>query len=223
MASYVIIWENNTIGHQKVRGLTWAGHAAMNIGDIFDKGRVHSQLNSYVSWWPEHTTHFDVRALFSKAQAGHTHVSLLSDINSEEYLPDHVICMKSTDAQEGMMRAEWRSVFLKEGGSSYKNLHKNCSTIVSRVLHAGGFHARKWSVESNWVWTPSDVAKLARAAGGKHMTWEQFLGVLKYSDITWDQMIDSDTNMRIERARSGVYCSTGVPVWHQEDALRPTY
>jgi hypothetical protein len=27
MLSYVIVWENNTIGHQKVNGYIWPGHA----------------------------------------------------------------------------------------------------------------------------------------------------------------------------------------------------
>jgi hypothetical protein len=223
MASYVIVWENNTFGHQKVRGRVWPGHAAMNLGDIFDKQRVSSELNSYVSWWPYEGTDFDIRALFAKAQGGYPSSTLLSDIDSEGYLPDHVIRMPTTDEQERQMRAEWRAVFLKDGGSSYKNLRKNCSTIVSRVLHAGGFHAKKWSVDCNWVWSPADVARLARKAGGKHLSWQDFLRILSMSDITPGQMRDRDTDQQIDHARSGSYCSTGAPVRFQDTAPRPQY
>jgi hypothetical protein len=109
------------------------------------------------------------------------------------------------------MRAAWRAVFLKNGGSSYRTLRKNCSTIVSRVLHAGGYHARKWSEDSNWVWSPADVARLARRAGGENMTWDDFLlclGVSRISPIDWGFDVE---------ARSGRYYTTGAPCRFQRD------
>jgi hypothetical protein len=217
MASYVIIWENNTLGHQKVPGRIWPGHAAMNIGEEFDKDN-----NNYVSWWPDGTANFNaLHALFSKAQGGHRHSTFTRDVRSEKYLPDHVIRLNSGTGRENRMRAEWQAVYMKDGGSSYKNLRKNCSTIVARVLHAGGYHARKWAVDSNWVWTPSDVAKLARGAGGDHLSWTEFKEVLQASGVDGDNI--QSHGEKIKKARSGVYCSTGARVWYQKDARRPQY
>jgi hypothetical protein len=208
MASYVIIWENNTFGHQKVSGHTWPGHAAMNIGDSFDNGEVDPILNNYASWWPGEGADFSIggiiKSLFTKSQKGDFNFSIIDDIESETYLPDHVIKLDTSRDQQMLMKSEWRSVFRKPGGASYKNLRKNCSTIVSRVLHAGGFLAQKWAVDNNWAWTPADVRALADASGGTHMTWVAFLAVLAQSNIAPDEL-------GAATARSGRYCSTGAP------------
>jgi hypothetical protein len=214
MPSYVIVWENNTFGHRKVEGRTWPGHAAMNIGGIFDKGAVSVAMNSYVSWWPSDGASFGVKDLMKSvftSQKGDHNPTIIDDIGSEGYLPDHVIFMNSSDDSEANMKAEWRTVFNKPGGASYKNLRKNCSTIVSRVLHAGGFHAKKWAVDCNFVWTPADVRKLAEGAGGGRMTWAQFLDVLQSNGI-------AEGDLPEDEARSGIYCSTGAPCRYQAGA-----
>src|SRR5436190_22968930 len=113
MASYVIIWENNTFGHQKVKGRTWPGHAAMNIGDYFDKGEVDDYLNAYVSWFPSEGASFGIGDILKAAftnQKGSHNLSLLEDVDCEGYLPDHVIRLDSTMEQQYQMQAEWRSV-----------------------------------------------------------------------------------------------------------------
>ena len=51
MPSYVIVWENNTLGHSKVSGYTWPGHSSMNIGKEFWYSDTLS--TNYVSYWPE--------------------------------------------------------------------------------------------------------------------------------------------------------------------------
>lgn len=217
MASYVIVWENNTFGHQKVSGRTWPGHSAMNIGEFFDKGEVDFYINSYVSWWPGEGADFSVggiiKSMFTKSQKGDHNFSFLNDVDCEGYLPDHVIKLNSSSEQEARMRAEWQTVFMKKGGASYKNLRKNCSTIVSRVLHAGGFYAQKWAVDNNWVWSPADIRALADGAGGTHMTWTAFLAVLAKSGIN-PADINSD-GKQVTQARSGRYCSTGAPCKYQ--------
>jgi hypothetical protein len=214
MASYVFVWENNTPGHQKVPGYTWPGHSSMNIGDLFDsEPEMSLMFNSYVSWWPGEGADFSVKgivkSLFQKAQKGDRNATIIEDVNSEGYLPDHVIKLDSTGTQEANMKAAWLTVAHKKGGSSYKNLRKNCSTIVSRVLHAGGYYAKKWAIDTNFAWSPADVRRLADAAGGTHMTWVDFLEVLKKSNITAKDF--PTTN-----ARSGVYCSTGAPCDYQK-------
>jgi hypothetical protein len=218
MASYVLVWENNTFGHSKVFGYTWPGHAAMNIGNEFWGPDVLMGQLSYVSWWPgPGGAKFSVfGALFGKNEKGNNHPSLITDVRAEGYLPDHVIEMASTPEQEDRMRAEWKAVLIKEGGSSYRTLRKNCSTICSRVLHAGGFYARKWAVDNNFTWSPADIRRLAVAAGGRMLKWAEFLDVLKDPSFLSEQDFTRQNGQVIDHARSGVYCSTGVDCDHQD-------
>jgi hypothetical protein len=213
VASYVIIWENNTFGHQKVNGHTWPGHAAMNIGEHFHNSGDPPAQNSYVSWWPTGGTGFGVKDVIKafvkdifKPQEGRMHLTFYGDVNYERYLPDHIIRLESTEQNEDRMRAAWKAVLDKD--SSYKSLRKNCSTIVSRVLHAGGYYARKWALDCNFAWTPADVKKVALRAGGDLMRWADFLEVIKDSGII--------PNGWPTRARSGRMCSTGAPVQFQQ-------
>jgi hypothetical protein len=211
MASYVIVWENNTFGHQKVKEHTWPGHSSMNIGNAFDK-ETGSPSSNYVSWWPVgHAAQFDLLGALSGAQKGTRSSSFIRDVIFEGYLPDHVIKMATTAEQEEKMRAAWCSIFNKRGGASYKEFRKNCSTIVARILHARGVHAKKWAVDCNWVWTPADVAGLAKGAGGASMKWRDFQGVLAASKI------DLRTCCKVDKARSGRFCTTGAPCKYQQD------
>src|SRR5262249_37260212 len=76
-------------------------------------------------------------------------------------------------------------------------------------LHAGGFHAQKWAVDCNWVWTPSDVLKLAEGIGGTRMTWKDFLKVLKTSGIGSGDFVNRH-GTHVTQARDATYCSTGA-------------
>jgi hypothetical protein len=210
MASYVIIWENNTFGHQKVNGHIWPGHAAMNIGDHFHNSETNPPPeNSYVSWWPDRGVDFGLKDFIKdifKPHEGRKHLTLSRDVNAERYLPDHIIRLESTEQNEDRMRAAWKAVLDKD--SHYKSMRKNCSTIVSRVLHAGGYYARKWAMDCNFAWTPADVKKLALRAGGDLMRWDDFLDVIEDSGIV---TIGWPT-----QARSGRFCSTNAPVRFQQ-------
>jgi hypothetical protein len=219
MPSYVFVWENNTFGHEKVFGYNWPGHATMNISDQFYEPDVPVGQLSYVSWWPgPEGAKFSVfGALFGKNSKGENKLSLISDVRAEGYLPDHVIEMASTPEQEDRMRAEWKAVLLKEGGSSYRSLRKNCSTICSRVLHAGGFYARKWAVDNNFTWSPADIRRLAVAAGGRMLLWDEFLVILKEKSFLDATVFTRQNGTVIDHARSGVYCSTGVECEHQRN------
>lgn len=221
MPSYVIIWENNTFGHMKVKGHVWSGHTALNIGTTFAKTtEVADNDNSYVSWWPVRGVDFKVPAMiknvFQKAKTGRVRHTFTDDLVFEEYLPDHVIRLDTSAEQENDMRAAWRAVFLKDGGSTYKSLRKNCSTIVSRVLHAGGFYAKKWAVDCNFAWSPADIRKLALAAGGEAMQWPAFLEVLAENDIRPADFKNFEGDS-IYQARSGRYCTTGAPCKYQKN------
>jgi hypothetical protein len=186
----------------------------MNIGNHFhNRDIVQPDVNSYVSWWPgmdgaDFGIKDFVKDIF-KPQEGRRNLTLNLDLNIEGYLPDHIIRMNSSEAKENDMRAAWRAVLDKD--SHYKSMRKNCSTIVSRVLHAGGFHARKWALNCNFAWTPADVKKLALSAGGTLMRWDDFVEILEQSGIN---MFGWPT-----QARSGRFCSTGVPVKYQQNGV----
>lgn len=237
MYSYVFVWENNLGSNKKVRGHTWPGHASMNIGEYFGQ-RVDNYEDSnrnYVSWFPSKGADFGFAALFAKKQRGTALSSIISDIRSEGYFPDHIIRMAcSMEAIDGML-TEWNLIRLKPSGASYKSFRKNCSTIVSRVLHAGGFYAYKWALDNNLVWTPVDIAKLAYAAGGKLVMWDEFkehvlgedyqelLAELETQKL-WNReliegMEDDDNpdhytwtvKREIDSARDSAFCKTGAP------------
>jgi hypothetical protein len=216
MLSYVIVWENNTIGHKKVNGVTWGGHAAMNIGPLFEGENAYWGRNNYVSWWPDDCVggfglKNMVKKVFHRGQGSEVHLSLVTDIKEEEYLPDHVITLNTTNEQIENMQAEWNAIRQKQG-AHYRALWKNCSTIVSRVLFAGGFHARKWALNNNVFWTLADIRKLVLAVGGQKMQWNSFVAQLKDSG----GIAESDFG-EVTRARSGTYCSTGAPCEFQLD------
>jgi len=215
MASYVILWENNTSGHRAVKGKTWPGHAAMNIGDSFKQ----TKDEPYVSWWPSTGASFSVPGIIGGvltpkvlSSAGESHQTLVMDIKEETYLPDHIIRLKTTNEQEQKMVGAWKEIRMRVGGefkTKYHALRQNCSTIVSRVLHAGGYHSHKWSVDTNWAWSPADVRVLLRGKGS-YTQWNDFLTVLKESGI-------EEATIPVKQARSGILCTTGAPCRFQNE------
>jgi hypothetical protein len=123
--------------------------------------------------------------------------------------PDHIVKMDTSAEQENKMKAEWLTVKMKAGGSSYKTLRKNCSTIVARCLHAAGFYALKWAVDNNFAWSPADIYRLAVKAGGTPILWTEFQQRLQASGIT------AADYGNITKARSGRLCTIGVPCEYQ--------
>lgn len=220
---YVIIWENNMGGNKKLKGHTWPGHAAINLGDHFDEQRdgkygvtgptdAPGALFNYVSWFPSEGSDFGFLDIFKFKQLGSPNSSFIDDIQCEGYYPDHVIKLACSDNALNQMIAEWRLIRLKPSGASYKAFRKNCSTIVSRVLHAGGFYAQKWAIDKNAIWTPANVLKLALAVGGVQMDWEEFLTLLQSSPgaSPADWVLRSRGRV-IDCARDRAFCSTGAP------------
>lgn len=231
MPSYIFVWEQNMYQNQKVAGHTWPGHSSLNIGSRFITGREGPKdgatieeilefgrtfVDNYVSWWPTKPPGgFGVAgALSPKKIKGIAGGDLASDIIRETYLPDHVIQLDTTTNEEALMQAEWKAIRRKRN-ASYKIFRKNCSTIVSRVLQAGGYYSQKWAENTNWVWAPSDILRLSLAAGGVQILWKDFSKLIskagiKISDIQY-----------IREARSGLFCSCGAPVAYQKNGYTP--
>jgi hypothetical protein len=178
-------------------------------------GYQASLLNAYVSWWPSvNIGSFGIKGLLKRNKKGRRNLTLAHDILDEGYLMDHVIKLDTDAGVEARMQAEWNAIRTKKK-ASYGAFRKNCSTIVSRVLHAGGLHAFKWAEDNNWVWAPSDVRRLALRAGGTLMKWRDFRDkVLSSSGLS-----SGEWNY-INHARSGRFCTCGAPVEHQQDGYR---
>ena len=199
--SYLIIWEENIFTHKKSKsGHTWPGHAALNIGEVFDPPVGITNVapnNNYVSWWPDEGVSFGPGAVFGggKTKAS-PHTTLMEDIECEGYLPDYVIKLHVYNPDMlNYMQAEWNAIRMKNN-ASYHSLRKNCSTIVARVLLAGNFGNggsymmdgsradKKWSESSHWVWSPSSFrgSVLQSKGGGTDLStkahlmysWKQF-------------------------------------------------
>jgi hypothetical protein len=197
MASYVFVWEQNMYLQKEIGGREWPGHSSMNIGDHFDSGSftptpgqswdetmaardawLKTLSRNYVSYWPATAgATFGAADVFGKRSRSTTKFSVADDIKAEGYLPDWVIELDTDANEERAMLAEWATIRDKPK-STYGAFKKNCSTIVSRVLQAGGFYAKKWAVNCNWVWAPGDVRRLALKVGGQPLTWAQFAPVL---------------------------------------------
>jgi hypothetical protein len=220
MATYVIVWEQNMYGQKKTSGHTWPGHSSMNIGDKFDSPFVAPTTgdtgaafadylgalgNNYVSYWPFVAgASFGVSDVFGTRPAGDVKRSIADDIKAEGFLPDSVIRLDSSKQREQNMLAEWNAIRTKVG-KSYGAFKKNCSTIVSRVLHAGGFYSKKWAVDCNWVWAPGDVRRLALDAGGKRMRWSNVASLLTASGIK------PENYRSLDYTRDAAYGNIGVP------------
>jgi hypothetical protein len=223
MPSFVIVWEQNMYLQKEIGGREWPGHAALNIGTHFDPKSFTPDYKSalstdeqydqfkkalklnYVSYWPNTVgATFGLADVFGKRSKARCNRSVADDIAAEGYLPDWVIRLDTDAQQEQAMLAEWATVRDKPKGT-YGAFKKNCSTIVSRVLHAGGFYAKKWAVNCNWVWAPGDVRRLALKAGGTPLDWATFQPILAAGGILPAHYGNKDF------ARDAAYNHIGVP------------
>jgi hypothetical protein len=194
----VLIWENNIID----TGHTWIGHAAMKIGGNWTGPNVDD--DDYVSWWPDGPS-----GKKEEADAD-PNKHLVTDILSEGYLPDHIIEINTTPNQELVMKAAWIAIRDKPN-AHYKMLRKNCSTIVARVLRAGGYSAGTYAglwYDHCLVWMPHNVKDFALAAGGVLASWANLKQQLAQVGMT-------DANITTQRygvakARDRRFCSTGA-------------
>lgn len=124
------------------------GHASMHIG-------AHTERNDtewYVSWWPEGNS------VFNESRSCNT---LSGDWSGEGGLP-HVV-YKVYGGDIDVMKTVWDASRNKPA-AHYDMFKKNCSTLVARILNAGG-HKRdmgKWArftLAHQTIWTPAAVAR----------------------------------------------------------------
>ncbi len=211
--STVIIWENNMLpgGRSKcAEGKTrkWPGHSCMNIGDVW-LPFGGDNVDNYVSWWPGGKRETGTKARMEGAKGGGVtakaspKTNFCLDVMAERYLPDHIIRLPSDPGKVTKMQAAWNEIRGKDD-AHYRFLYKNCSTIVARVLRAGGFSASLWS-DHSLVWTPNKVKKFADGAGGTRLTWAALLAELKGVGVT-------ETDLGgIRQARDRRFCTSGAP------------
>jgi hypothetical protein len=226
MASFIFVWEQNMYLQKEIAGHEWPGHSSMNIGNHFDGAqtftptrglspaaglaeldtwRKNNLTRNYVSYWPAtRGATFGLADILGKRDAGKPKYSIADDINAEGYLPDWVIKLNTDATKEQDMLAEWATIRDKPN-STYGAFKKNCSTIVSRVLHAGGFYAKKWAVNCNWVWAPGDVRRLALKVGGVPLKWSDFASILAAAGIPPSKYLSRDYT------RDAAYSNIGVP------------
>ena len=215
-----IIWENNMLagGREAVNPRTnkvvhWPGHTSMLIDDVWH-GRYEASSPNYVSWWPSGAASSNARwgmGLESsiagmRVGGGAPKTNFISDVIGEKYLPDHIIRINTTVAQQQLMVAKWMAIREKQG-ANYRALYKNCSTIVARVMRAGDIStgaSNFWRAHA-LVWTPNKIKEYALAAGGVSMTWAAL-----YTEInTATQVTYSDWGGQ-KKARDRRYCSSGA-------------
>jgi hypothetical protein len=129
------------------------GHASMHIGNRDDE----DDIMFYVSWWPQ-------------GEAGIVGAHLASPSTfSWDKSPSGEGCDPHVTYEiEGLfeehMKIEWDAIMNKPN-AHYMFLPKNCSTIVARVLKAGGATEMMSTANAliyghNVYWTPKDVAQL---------------------------------------------------------------
>lgn len=152
------------------------GHAAMYIGDPVigkmievrydryrndgerdrDRAFIEQYNTAYVSWWPEG------RAALTGKQPQERNLFLESDIRAEGCKPHVVYTLTGLNMQA--MQAEWYSIRNKPN-ANYQMLRKSCSTVVLRVLKAGGALSKLTAVKRAWFSsnlyvTPKNIAQL---------------------------------------------------------------
>lgn len=155
---------------------TNVGHAALYIGDPHigkniernyyayanrearhvDRGAIEHVNTNYVSWWPES----DAQWLGKQPQG--RNLFLESDISAEGSPPHLVYTVSGLDVAN--MRAEWFKIRNKTN-AHYDLFRKNCSTIVLRILTAGGAlknlpTAKHLWFSNNLYVTPKNIAQI---------------------------------------------------------------
>jgi hypothetical protein len=129
------------------------GHASMHIG-------AHTARNTtdwYVSWWPRGAAGpFDIKNAKPNTLAQDESPQCEDGASHVRY---DIEALNVTG-----MKAMWDSIRDKPQ-AHYRLLPKNCSTVVARVLKAGGANEliSTWKAIAyghNVYWTPKDVAQL---------------------------------------------------------------
>jgi hypothetical protein len=136
------------------------GHASLFLG-TFNPGIT--DMRYYVSWWPGKGRVTNGANALS-ALPGWKHKKSLNTLNQdiacEGRKPDLFVNLNELDVNA--MKDAWEAIASKPH-AHWRLLHKNCATIVARVLRAGGADRYTNFAESISVWTPSRAIKFAEA------------------------------------------------------------
>lgn len=171
-SAVVYIWYPVFAEHRKN-----VGHAALYIGDPnigkniernyskyenrearqADREAIEHFNTNYVSWWPEESG----AQLLGKQPQGRN-LFLESDISDEGSPPHLVYTVSGLDVAN--MRAEWFKIRNKTN-AHFVFFRKNCSTIVLRILKAGGAlnnlpTAKHLWFSNNLYVTPKNIAQI---------------------------------------------------------------
>jgi hypothetical protein len=111
---------------------------------------------SYVSWWPAQDAGLTDKKLQKRK------LFLEEDIEAEGAAPHVVYTLYDLDA--GAMRNKWQEIREKPN-AHYQLLRKSCSTIVLRVMKAGGALEKLPVLKRGWFGTnayvtPKNVAQV---------------------------------------------------------------
>jgi len=141
------------------------GHASMHIGpDTQEDNTVN-----YVSWWP--LGDMGPEGLLPTVKDSSKLCTLRKDKRSEGGAAHRTFKIEHLDV--AAMVRKWLEIRTKPD-SHYRLMRKNCSTIVARVLRAGGaselakgskqrhLHVPSWDAHRT-IWTPKNVYTLCNA------------------------------------------------------------
>ena len=114
-------------------------------------------LQNYVSWWPD-----DSKELNSAPSERKW--TLADDMSDDGEGREPSVTYRLNGVNNAAMQAEWQDIRQKQK-SNWKLLRKNCSTIVYRVLKAGGAMShmslakRVWFANNLYL-TPKNIAQI---------------------------------------------------------------
>lgn len=181
LSATIFIWypNNGRIGHSSLfigniaRGMILNPlmdfNEASRNKNVLSMGCLRAKLPedlNYVSWWPVKSDTESRLGLLLSKHSSRLHSDLDKDVE-EEGLP-HVIYSLSGLSVEAM-KMKWLEIknkyeYVFNQNTSYSALGKNCSTIIWRVLKAGGIKSliptridKYWKTHSR-IWTPKKLS-----------------------------------------------------------------
>ncbi len=133
------------------KGESKFGHAAMMIG----------RNGSYVSWWPGGEGAGPSSLLPGVVHEAATPLSLKQDIEWEGDKRPERYAIESSALNEIEMERYYKQEYGITGDQRYRLRRKNCSTMVFKVLEAGGATSLVRAPFFQWIWTPNKVREYA--------------------------------------------------------------
>jgi hypothetical protein len=133
------------------KGESKFGHAAMQI----------SERGSYVSWWPGGEGASPFSLLPGVVHPASSPLNLRQDIEWEGGKHPESYTIEHHGLNEQEMERFYRNEYGIVGDHKYRLRRKNCSTMVFKVLEAGGATNLVRAPFFQWIWTPNQVREYA--------------------------------------------------------------